>query len=213
MIHIKTLTFNPLQENTYIVYDDEGACMIVDPGCYEPSEQRELVDYIEKNKLSVKLLVNTHGHIDHVLGNYFVKETFKVPFEIFHLDLPTLQSVGAYAPNYGFNQYTPATPDRLLKLGDKVIVGTMEFDILFVPGHAPGHIAFVNTEEKICLSGDVLFRSSIGRADLPGGNYDTLIKSIHEQLFTLPDDTVVFPGHGPTTTIKFEKKNNPYCAL
>jgi len=213
MIHIKTFTFNPLQENTYIVYDDEGACMIVDPGCYDPSEQRELVDYITKNNLSVQLLLNTHGHIDHVLGNYFVKETYKVPFEIFHLDLPTLQSVGAYAPNYGFNSYTPATPDRLLQLGDTIVVGTMEFHILFVPGHAPGHIAFVNTEEKICLSGDVLFRSSIGRADLPGGNYDTLIKSIREQLFALPDDTVVFPGHGPTTTIKFEKKNNPYCAL
>jgi len=213
MIHIKTFTFNPLQENTYIVYDDEGACMIVDPGCYDPSEQRELVDYITKNNLSVQLLLNTHGHIDHVLGNYFVKETYKVPFEIFHLDLPTLQSVGAYAPNYGFNSYTPATPDRLLQLGDTIVVGTMEFQILFVPGHAPGHIAFVNTEEKICLSGDVLFRSSIGRADLPGGNYDTLIKSIREQLFALPDDTVVFPGHGPTTTIKFEKKNNPYCAL
>ena len=213
MIHIKTLTFNPLQENTYIVYDDEGVCMIVDPGCYDPSEKQELVDYIKKNNLSVQLLVNTHGHIDHVLGNYFVKETYKVPFEIFHLDLPTLQSVGAYASNYGFNKYTPATPDRLLKLDDKIIVGTMEFDILFVPGHAPGHIAFVNTDEKICLSGDVLFRSSIGRSDLPGGNYDTLIKSIHEQLFALPDDTVVFPGHGPTTTIKFEKKNNPYCAI
>jgi hydroxyacylglutathione hydrolase len=213
MIHIKTLTFNPLQENTYVVYDDEGACMIVDPGCYDPSEQQELADYIKKNNLSVQLLVNTHGHIDHVLGNYFVKEIYKVPFEIFHLDLPTLQSVAAYASNYGFNKYAPATPDRLLKLDDKIVVGTMEFDILFVPGHAPGHIAFVNTEEKICLSGDVLFRNSIGRSDLPGGNYDTLIKSIHEQLFALPDDTVVFPGHGPTTTIKFEKKNNPFCAI
>lgn len=213
MIRIKTFTFNPLQENTYLAYDDEGACMIVDPGCYEIHEQNELVDYIKKNNLTVKLLVNTHGHIDHVLGNYFVKETFKVPFEIFHLDLPTLQSVSAYASNYGFHNYTPATPDRLLTLEDKIQVGTMEFQILFVPGHAPGHIAFINKEEKICLSGDVLFRSSIGRADLPGGNYDTLIASIREQLFTLPEDMVVFPGHGPTTTIKFEKKNNPYCAL
>lgn len=213
MIHIKTFTFNPLQENTYLAYDDGGACLIVDPGCYEPFEQQELVDYISKHNLDVKLLVNTHGHIDHVLGNYFVKETYKVPFEIFHLDLPTLQSVGAYAPNYGFFKYSAATPDRLLQIDDKIIVGTMKFDILFVPGHAPGHIAFVNIEEKICLSGDVLFRSSIGRADLPGGDYDTLIKSIQTQLFALPDDMVVFPGHGPTTTIKFEKKNNPYCAL
>jgi hydroxyacylglutathione hydrolase len=213
MIHIETLTFNPLQENTYIVYDEAGDCMIVDPGCYEAYEQKELTDFIAKKKLTVRLLVNTHGHIDHVLGNYFVKETYKVPFEIFHLDAATLQAVGAYAPNYGFFQYTPATADRLLKEGDAVIVGSMKFDILFVPGHAPGHIAFVNTAEKICLSGDVLFRSSIGRADLPGGNYDTLIHSIKTKLFLLPDDTIVYPGHGPTTTIQFEKKHNPYCAL
>lgn len=213
MIRIKTFTFNALQENTYLVYDDEGSSMIVDPGCYEVHEQNELVDYIKKNNLTVKLLVNTHGHIDHVLGNYFVKETFKVPFEIFHLDLPSLQSVASYASNYGFHSYTPATPDRLLTLNDTIHVGSMTFKILFVPGHAPGHIAFINVEEKICLSGDVLFRNSIGRADLPGGDYDTLIKSIHEQLFTLPDDMVVFPGHGPTTTIKFEKKHNPYCAI
>lgn len=213
MIHIETLTFNPLQENTYVVYDDAGDCLIVDPGCYEPYEQKELTDLILKKNLTVRLLVNTHGHIDHVLGNYFVKETYKVPFEIFQLDLPTLQAVGAYAPNYGFFKYTPATPDRLLKEGDTVVVGSMKFDVLFVPGHAPGHIAFINTDEKICLSGDVLFRSSIGRADLPGGNYDTLIRSIQTKLFLLPDDVVVYPGHGPTTTIQFEKKHNPYCAL
>ncbi len=213
MIHIETLTFNPLQENTYIVYDDAGDCMIVDPGCYETYEQKELTDFITKKKLTVRLLVNTHGHIDHVLGNYFVKETYNVPFEIFQLDLATLQAVGAYAPNYGFFKYTPATPDRLLKEGDTVVAGSMKFDILFVPGHAPGHIAFINTDEKICLSGDVLFRSSIGRADLPGGNYDTLIHSIKTKLFLLPGDTVVYPGHGPTTTIQFEKKNNPYCAI
>ncbi len=213
MIHIETLTFNPFQENTYVMYDDGGACMIVDPGCYEPSEQQELVDFISKKKLTVKLLVSTHSHIDHVLGNYFVKETYKVPFEIFHLDAPTLQAVASYASNYGFPRYTPAVPDKLLKEGDTITVGSMTFDILFVPGHAPGHIAFVNTAEKICLSGDVLFRRSVGRSDLPGGNHEILIKSIHEKLFLLPDDTIVYPGHGPTTTIQFEKKNNPYCAL
>lgn len=213
MIHIDTLTFNPLQENTYVVYDDAGDCMIVDPGCYEPYEQKELTDLITKKKLRVKLLVNTHGHIDHVLGNYFVKEMYKVPFEIFHLDLPTLTSVASYASNYGFPLYTPATPDRLLKEGDIVQVGTMRFELLFVPGHAPGHIAFVNRDEKICLSGDVLFKSSIGRPDLPGGDLDTLIQSIQQKLFTLPDDTTVYPGHGPVTTIQYEKRFNPYCAI
>lgn len=213
MIHIETLTFNPFQENTYVVYDDAGNCMIVDPGCYEPYEQQELVDFISKKKLTVKLLVSTHSHIDHVLGNYFVKETYKVPFKIFHQDLATLQAVGSYASNYGFPKYTPVTPDALFKEGDTITVGSMTFDILFVPGHAPGHIAFINVAEKICLSGDVLFRNSVGRSDLPGGNHDTLIKSIREKLFLLPDDTIVYPGHGPTTTIQFEKKNNPYCAL
>ena len=213
MIHIDTLTFNPLQENTYVVYDDNGDCMIVDPGCYETYEQQELKDHISKKNLNVKLLVNTHGHVDHVLGNYFVKETYKVPFHIFHLDLPTLQSVNAYATNYGFNRYNPAQPDHLLKEGDVVSVGTMNFEIWFVPGHAPGHIAFINKEAKVCISGDVLFRNSIGRADLPGGNFNTLINSIQQKLFTLDPETIVYPGHGPVTTIKYEKLHNPYCAL
>ncbi|MBC7451640.1 MAG: MBL fold metallo-hydrolase [Cytophagales bacterium] len=213
MIHVDTLTFNPLQENTYVVYDDAGACMIVDPGCYELSEQQELTDFITRKNLKVKLLVNTHGHVDHVLGNYFVKETYKVPLEIFHADLPTLTSVSVYAASYGFFQYSPAIPDRLLQETDVIKVGTMEFEILFVPGHAPGHIAFVNRAEKICLSGDVLFRNSIGRPDLPGGDLDTLIESIHTKLFTLPDDTTIYPGHGAVTTILYEKQHNPYCAI
>jgi len=213
MIHIDTLTFNPFQENTYIVYDDAGACMIVDPGCYEAYEQQELVDLIAKKNLTVKLLVNTHGHIDHVLGNYFVKETYKVPFYVYYQDVATMHAVASYAGNYGFPKYTAATPDKLLQETDTVEVGTMKFDLLFVPGHAPGHIAFINTKEKICLSGDVLFRKSVGRPDLPGGNEETLIRSIKEKLFLLEDDTVVYPGHGPTTTIGFEKKHNPYCAL
>jgi hydroxyacylglutathione hydrolase len=213
MIHIETLTFNPFQENTYVVYDETGACMIIDPGCYETYEQEELTDFISRKKLNVQLLINTHGHIDHVLGNYFVKETYKVPFHIFHQDLATMQAVSAYAANYGFPKYTPAIPDVLLKETDKVEVGTMKFDILFVPGHAQGHMALINQEKKICLSGDVLFRNSVGRSDLPGGNHDTLIRSIREKLFLLADDTIVYPGHGPTTTIGFEKKHNPYCAL
>jgi hydroxyacylglutathione hydrolase len=213
MIHIDTLTFNPLQENTYIVYDDARDCMIVDPGCYEPYEQEELKNHISGKNLTVKLLVNTHGHVDHVLGNYFVKETYKVPFQIFHSDLPTLKSVAAYAPNYGFFKYVPADPDHLLKEGDTIHVGTMKFDVWFVPGHAPGHIAFINQEEKICISGDVLFKNSIGRSDLPGGDFNTLLKSIQEKLFSLNPETIVYPGHGPTTTIQYEKKYNPYCAV
>jgi hydroxyacylglutathione hydrolase len=213
MIHIDTLTFNPLQENTYVVYDDNGDCMIVDPGCYEADEQHELKDHIVKKNLNVKLLVNTHGHVDHVLGNYFVKETYKVPFHIFHLDLSTLQSVAVYAPNYGFNSYTPAQPDHLLKEGDIINVGNMTFEVWFVPGHAPGHIAFINKEAKVCISGDVLFRNSIGRADLPGGNFNTLINSIQQKLFTLDPATIVYPGHGSITTIQSEKLHNPYCAL
>lgn len=213
MIHIEALTFNPFQENTYIVYDETGACMIVDPGCYEAYEQQELVDFIAKKKLTVKLLINTHGHIDHVLGNFFVKETYKVPFYVYYQDVATMHAVASYASNYGFPKYTAAMPDKLLQETDSIEVGTMKFDILFVPGHAPGHIALINVKEKISLSGDVLFRNSVGRSDLPGGNHDTLIKSIQEKLFLLPDETVVYPGHGPTTTIGFEKKHNPYCAL
>lgn len=213
MLHIKTFVFNPFSENTYVVYDDSLAAVVIDPGCYEQEEKDQLDNFIKSEKLTVKYLLDTHAHIDHVLGNFHVKEKYKVPFLMHKKDESVLKAVKAYAPNYGFINYTEALPDKFLEEGDEVIFGNSKFSVLFVPGHAPGHIAFYNQKEKILMGGDVLFKRSVGRTDLPGGNHETLINSIHQKLFVLPDDVVVYPGHGDTTTLGEEKISNPFCAL
>lgn len=210
MLQVASMTFNPFQENTYVLYDESGSCVIVDPGCYEPDERQELTAFISSNDLRVTQLVNTHCHIDHVLGNEFVKQTYGVGLYIHKLDEPVLRAVSSYASNYGFSQYQPATVDGYLEEGSEIVVGNSRLSIVFVPGHAPGHIAFYDAETRSLISGDVLFYNSIGRTDLPGGNFETLEASIRQKLYKLPDDTTVYPGHGPQTTIGFEKRTNPF---
>jgi glyoxylase-like metal-dependent hydrolase (beta-lactamase superfamily II) len=148
-----------------------------------------------------------------VLGNYFVKEKYKTKLLIHRKEEPVLKAIKAYAPNYGLFQYQETDADGYLEEGDTIRFGNQSLNVLFVPGHSPGHIAFYDVKNKIVIGGDVLFYNSIGRTDLPGGNYDHLIDSIHKKLFTLPDDVTVYPGHGPETTIGIEKKTNPFCAL
>lgn len=213
MLEVKSFVFNPFQENTYVLYDETNQCVIIDPGCFEQEEKEELVDFIKDNSLQVMMLLNTHGHIDHVLGNAFVKEKFNVKLYIHPTDEATLRAAKVYASNYGFHQFQEATPDAYLEEGDEVSFGNQTLRVLFVPGHAPGHIAFYHAKDKVLLGGDVLFYNSVGRPDLPGGNLETLIDSIHQKLFVLPDETIVYPGHGPQTTIGYEKRTNPFCAL
>jgi hydroxyacylglutathione hydrolase len=213
MIQIHSFVFNPFQENTYILFDETREAIIVDPGCYERDEQEEVSDFIKSNDLIVKNLINTHCHIDHVLGNNFVKDRYKVQLGIHQIELNLLKAVESYAFNYGFAGYRGTEPDYFLNEGDTVRFGNSELQVLFVPGHAPGHIALYSAKQGFCLAGDVLFNRSIGRTDLPGGNFETLIQSIHSKLFTLPDSTVIYPGHGPSTTIGEEKRYNPYCAV
>ncbi len=210
MIHIQKFTFNPFQENTYVLYDDTLACVIIDPGCYEKEEKQALDNFIQTKHLKVTHLLNTHGHVDHVLGNAFVKHRYGVNLYIHPSDEATLRSVQTYAPAYGFVLYEPLEPDHYLNEGDTVTFGNSTLEVLFVPGHAPGHIAFYNAFQKICIGGDVLFQGSIGRTDLPGGNFDTLIESIQTKLFPLDEEVVVYPGHGGSTTIGREKKYNPF---
>lgn len=212
MLTIQSFTFNPFQENTYVV-SSQSEAIVIDPGNSDKRETAELDQYILDEKLKVKYLLNTHCHIDHVLGNYHVKEEYKVPFMIHANDLPVLRAVKSYAPNYGFPMYSECLPDSFLKEGDEIMLGDTKARVLFVPGHAPGHIALYFEKEMKVISGDVLFLSSIGRTDLPGGDFDTLIDSIHQKLFTLPDGVTVYSGHGPTTTIGEEKVSNPFCAL
>ncbi len=209
-IQIKVFTFNPIQENTYIVFDQTKNCVIIDPGCYDRSEQQELLAFIQDNQLVPKALLNTHGHIDHVLGNAFVQRQFKLDHYIHQEDLVTLNAVPNYAHMYGFPAYEEAeTPNKILKGGEILKFGEIEFQVLFTPGHAPGHVVYYNAENKFVINGDVLFRGSFGRYDLPGGNLETLKKTIKNVMFSLPEDTTVFCGHGPTTTIGNEKRSNP----
>jgi len=213
MIKVKSFTFNPFQENTYLLYDETKSCIIIDPGCYEEHEKLELTQFISEEGLSVDKLINTHCHIDHVLGNQFVKDTYGVELYIHQDDHATLQAVESYASNYGFPQYKSSQADQFLTESDVLKFGNSSLQILFVPGHAPGHIAFFSENDKFCINGDVLFNGSIGRTDLPGGDFDTLIKSIHEKMFALPNDTIVYCGHGPETSIGHEKLTNPFCAI
>ncbi|MBS1507703.1 MAG: MBL fold metallo-hydrolase [Bacteroidetes bacterium] len=213
MLSIQTFTFNAFSENTYVVSDETKEAVIIDPGCYTREEQQELTSFVESNGLKIKFILNTHCHVDHVLGNYFAKEKFKAPLLIHQIEDAQLRAVKNYAPVYGFTSYAPAEPDQFIGETDVIEFGNSSWKIFFLPGHAPGHIGFYDEKEKVIFAGDVLFAGSIGRTDLPGGNFDTLIKSIHQKLFVLPDDVEVFPGHGPTTTIGEEKVSNPFCAL
>lgn len=210
MLQLKSFTFNPFQENTYILFDETKEAVIFDPGCYDKEENDEIVAFINSQGLKVTHLINTHCHIDHVLGNAFVKNKFKVPLLIHQKEIPVLKSVKVYAPNYGFPGYQETEPDGYLVENKKFKFGNTELDILFVPGHAPGHVVFYHKASKICLAGDTLFQGSIGRTDLPGGDHQTLLRTIKSELFSLPDDTIVYPGHGPQTTIGTEKQHNPF---
>jgi glyoxylase-like metal-dependent hydrolase (beta-lactamase superfamily II) len=213
MFSIQTFGFNPFQENTYVLFDETNEAVIIDAGCYEREEEKELSDFIAHKNLIVKALLNTHSHIDHILGSYYVKDKYKVPMFIHRLDETTLRMGKMSAQMYGLARYTDVTPDDFLNEDEPVNFGNQTFDVLFLPGHAPGHVGFYHPEQKVLIGGDVLFNRSIGRTDLPGGDYDTLIESIHKKIFTLPDDVVVYPGHGPTTTVGEEKVENPFCAL
>ncbi|HEY4651450.1 MAG TPA: MBL fold metallo-hydrolase [Pontibacter sp.] len=207
---ITRFTFNAFAENTYLLHDDTNECVVVDPGCSDKREKEQLQQYIADNNLKVVRLLNTHCHIDHVLGNKFVADTYNVGLEIHEQDLDTLRAIPVYAPVYGIMGYEEQLPASYLKEGEQVTFGNTTLDIIFAPGHAPGHVVFYNKEDKTLIAGDVLFQESIGRTDLPGGDYNTLISSIKTKLFVLPDEVTVYPGHGPETTIGHEKKYNPF---
>jgi len=212
MLEIVCFTFNGFAENTYLLLDEATrATAIVDPGMYSRAEEQTLTDYITKEKLDVRLLLNTHAHIDHVLGNDFVLRTYPgIPFLLHPLDLPTLRAVPTYAANYGFPAYAPAEPTGELAHGQAIELGESRLRVRFTPGHAPGHVVLYDEAGGQLVGGDVLFRGSVGRTDLPGGDHQTLIKSIKRELLSLPDATVVHPGHGPSTRVGDERRTNPF---
>jgi hydroxyacylglutathione hydrolase len=210
MLTIHSFVFSPLAENTYLLYNDSKECIIVDPGCYFPEERKELLHYITINGLQPKILLNTHCHLDHVFGNQFVIQNYHIPLYVHPAEQVVLATAAAAGMrwNLPFDNYSG--PLLFLRGGDTIQLGTALLKVIEAPGHSPGHICFYCSEQGFLVGGDVLFRNSIGRTDLPGGNFETLIASIRNQLFTLPDETVVYPGHGEPTTIGYEKKFNPF---
>ncbi len=209
-MEIKKFVFSPFMENTYVISNEKKECLIIDPGCYDANEQQTLENYITENGLIPTLLLNTHCHLDHVFGNAFVIEKYKVPFAMHRLDLPTLAMGERSAMMYGLNLTPSPEPTQFLEEGHVVELGEIKLKVIFVPGHAPGHIVFYNKDEGYVVNGDVLFQESIGRTDLPGGDHATLLKNIKEKMYKLPDETLVYCGHGEETTIGHEKKYNPF---
>lgn len=210
MAEVHSFTFNDFQENTYIIYDESGECVIIDPGCSTKREEDELVQFIENNSLTPVRLLNTHCHIDHILGNKFVADKYNLPLEIHKGELIMLQNGTTVAKMYGIPYMPSPMPKGFLKEGEMISFGKTIMEILFTPGHSPASICFYQRSEKWIIAGDVLFFESIGRTDLPGGDHATLINSIAKNLMVLDDDIVIYPGHGPSTTIGHEREFNPF---
>ncbi len=207
---VKSFTFNDFQENTYVLYTEDKDCLIIDPGCSTREERKILKDFILQRELKPIKLINTHCHIDHIYGDAFVQEEWGLPLLIHSGEQKVLDATQQLADLYGMPR--PQLPRDIVYLDqmEDIPFNQEKIRILFTPGHSPAHISLYHEKSKILLCGDVLFRESIGRTDLPGGDSATLLNSIKEKLWVLPDNTQVFPGHGPSTSIGYEKVNNPF---
>lgn len=210
MIQIKKFTFNPVQENTFIVFDETGECVIIDAGCYFGDECQELDQFIVEKQLKPVRLINTHCHFDHIMGVTHCRSKYHIPFEIHPDEESLIDHAVEQGDLFGIPMEPVDDPDAYLKEGDQITFGNSYLQVIAAPGHSPGGVVFYNPEQKILFAGDVLFYGSIGRTDLPGGSFEQLIGNIKTKLLTLPEETMVFCGHGPQTTIGFEKKNNPF---
>lgn len=207
---IAAFCFNPFQENTYIISHQNKDCWIIDPGCYTLQEQKMLTAHIEQNGLNPVKLLNTHCHLDHIYGNKFIAQEYNLELGVHEKELPILQRADLAARMFGSKIPEKCDPGYFIQEGEKLSLGDTIFDVLFTPGHSPGSICFYSKEERYVVVGDVLFQGSIGRTDLPGGDYSTLIRSIRTQLLVLEEETRVYNGHGPSTTIGAESRSNPF---
>jgi len=208
---VTILTYNPFQENTIVVRSASGACIIFDPGCYHSYEEKHLEKFIKDNNLNPQRLINTHCHLDHIFGNAFVFERYGLKPEIHRGELPVLEAAPRVSEAYGVPFPKPSPlPEVFLEEGEVIHMEEIALEVIFAPGHSPASLCFYSADHNFLIGGDVLFRESIGRTDLPGGHHATLIQNIQEKIFKLPESTVVYPGHGPATTIGHEIKNNPF---
>lgn len=210
MLQVKSFVFSTIHENTYVLYNESVDCIIIDPGCYFEEERNELKDFLSSKGLKPVFLLNTHCHLDHVFGNKFVAEMYGLTLHLHEKE----KAVLSFAPASGLMWNMPFDNYQgdfiLLKEGDRIKLGEDELSVIEAPGHSPGHVCFYCEQQHFVIGGDVLFRGSIGRTDLPGGSFETLIKSIRTRLFVLPDETIVYNGHGEPTTIGEEKLHNPF---
>lgn len=210
-MNIKTFTFNPFQENTFILYDETKECIIIDPGCYQENEKKDLLSFIKDEGLKPVKIINTHCHIDHILGNNFCAKEWGLKLFVHEKEISHLENSKGIANMYGIDNYQESPmPEYLLKDGDIVSFGKTECVVIFTPGHSPGHICLHYSPANILMSGDIIFQGSIGRTDLPGGDYDTLISSITKRIFPLAEETKIYCGHGSMTNLGFEKNHNPF---
>lgn len=208
---IQRFVFNMVETNCYVVWDETCEAVIIDAGCYEPQEKEELRNFVSEQHLTVKHYLNTHLHFDHVLGSPFVEDTFGCRAEAGDGDLHWLTDIKRRASLFGIRYNEEPRPlGRVLHEGDTVTFGTHTIEVIHVPGHSPGSMAYYIPAEKVLFSGDALFRDSIGRTDFPDGDFEALHNAILTKLFTLPADTIVYPGHDVATTIGHEKEYNTF---
>lgn len=210
MLQVVSFTFNPFQENTYLLINEKKECWIIDPGMYGADEERVMFDYITDHNLVPQQIINTHAHIDHVMGIDALKQKYKIEFGMHTLEQPVLANAKGSAMLFGFSFGAVPVPDFFIKEREELSLGNDILEVRLAPGHSPGSIVFYYPAGKWVIGGDVLFQGSVGRSDLPGGNHEVLMNSIREQLYTLPDDTIVYSGHGPAMTIGREKISNPF---
>lgn len=210
MVKVKVFTFSPVQENTYVLYNEQNKAIIIDPGCYFSAEQETLKNFITDTQLEPVRLLNTHCHLDHVFGNKWVSETWNLELYLHEGEQQMLQLAPLSGEKWGLPFQNYKGPLHFLAEGDTISLGNDALQVILAPGHSPASICFYCEKQAFLIGGDVLFRESIGRTDLPGGNHETLLKSIREKLFVLPDEVVVYSGHGEPTTIGHEKRNNPF---
>lgn len=209
-MNIAKLVFNPIMENTYIVWDDTKECIIIDAGNFSAREDAQLTDFITERGLKPVMAVNTHGHFDHAMGVGYLKETYGVKFACSSKDQFLVDSAQQSGAMFGVKCAPVPAIDIDLDKIEEIAFGATKLRVIKTPGHTPGHVSLYNEEQKVLFTGDTLFRESIGRTDLPGGDYSWIMTSILEQLVPLGDDVEFYPGHGDKSTIGHETLYNPF---
>ena len=210
MIHVSVFSLNPFQENTYLLWNENLNAIIIDPGCYFTAEEETLQNFIKENNLKPVQLINTHCHLDHIFGNKWVAKTYNLELFLHPNEKPVLEFGPASGNIWGLHLDQYKGPLHFIEEGYTINLDDDQLKVILAPGHSPGSICLYCEAQNFLIGGDVLFYESIGRTDLPGGNHEQLLQSIREKLFALPGETIVYPGHGPETTIGHEIKYNPF---